>query len=209
MQLSVLKKDGKTGKKKVSESLFATPYNENLVHQSLLLDIHNDHTGTKAQKTRSQVRGGGKKPWRQKGTGRARAGTIRSPIWRGGGVPFAAKPVKRKVKINKKMRTLAIRSALSELARQDRIMLTEQIKLEKPKTSEVVEIIKKIKDAENKKLLIVVNEIDNNLWLSARNIHKVSVAEPKSVTTLQLAQHEMVLLEEAATEKLEKVLCEK
>ena len=140
MELSVVKPGNKAaGTVAVSEANFAREYNEALVHQVVTAFLSGARQGTRAQKTRSEVAGGGKKPWRQKGTGRARAGTIRSPIWRSGGVTFAAKPQDHSQKVNRKMYRAAMRSILSELARTDRLMIVEALDVEQPKTKLLVE----------------------------------------------------------------------
>ena len=155
----------------VSDTVFAKEYNEALVHQVVVAYMAGARAGTKAQKTRSEVRGGGKKPWRQKGTGRARVGTIRSPIWRSGGVTFAAKPRSYDQKVNRKMYRGAIRSILSELVRQERLTIVEQFDVEAPKTKLLAE---KLKKANLNDVLIVVGDgqLSENLYLASRNIKK-------------------------------------
>ena len=152
----------------VSEATFGREFNEALVHQVVVAFGAGARQGSKAQKTRSEVRGGGAKPWRQKGTGRARAGTIRSPIWRSGGVTFAAKPQDHSQKVNRKMYRGAIASILSELVRQERLIVVNDFSVETPKTKELVA---KLKGLELKDVLIVTKEVDENLFLSARNLY--------------------------------------
>ena len=162
----------------VSDTTFGREYNEALVHQVVVAYAAGARQGTRAQKTRSDVRGGGKKPWRQKGTGRARAGTIRSPIWVGGGVTFAARPQDHSQKVNKKMYRGAVRSILSELVRQDRLIVVEKFTVEAPKTKELAA---KLKDMDLKDVLIITEELDENLFLAARNLYKVDVRDVQGI----------------------------
>jgi large subunit ribosomal protein L4 len=159
--------------------------------------------GTRAQKNRSAVAGGGKKPWRQKGTGRARAGTIRSPIWRSGGVTFAATPQDHSQKVNKKMYRSAMRSILSELARSERLVVVENMNLEQPKTKLLVEELKGY-GLEN--VLIVACEVDQNLYLASRNLHKVDVRDVEGVDPVSLIAHEKVVITVDAVKKFEEAL---
>jgi large subunit ribosomal protein L4 len=159
--------------------------------------------GSKAQKTRSEVNGGGRKPFRQKGTGRARAGTIRSPIWRGGGATFAAKPRDHSQKVNKKMFRGAMQSILSELIRQDRLVVTEDFAVDAPKTKQVHSRLKEL-DLEN--VLIVVEEVDSNLYLAARNLKKVEVIDVQGVNPVNLIGFEKVLFTVGALKKAEEML---
>jgi large subunit ribosomal protein L4 len=164
MELSL--KDA-AGALEVSEATFGLEFNEALVHQVVVAYAAGARQGTRAQKTRSEVSGGGAKPWRQKGTGRARAGTTRGPIWRSGGVTFAAKPQDHSQKVNRKMYRGAIKSILSELVRQDRLVVVENFTVETPKTKELVA---KLNGLELKDVLIITPEVDENLFLSARNL---------------------------------------
>jgi large subunit ribosomal protein L4 len=171
VELSVLKPGNDTsGTLSVSDAAFAREYNEALVHQVVTAYLAGARQGTRAQKTRSEVSGGGKKPWRQKGTGRARAGTIRSPIWRSGGVTFAAKPQDHSQKVNRKMYRAAVRSILSELARQDRLVVVESFDVEVPKTKLLV---KQLGDFGLDNVLIVSTEVGENLYLASRTLHGV------------------------------------
>lgn len=173
MELSVLKPGNDTsGTLSVSDAAFAREYNEALVHQVVTAYLAGARQGTRAQKTRSEVSGGGKKPWRQKGTGRARAGTIRSPIWRSGGVTFAAKPQDHSQKVNRKMYRAAVRSILSELARQERLVVVESFDVEMPKTKLLV---KQLGDFGLDNVLIVSTEVGENLYLASRNLDRKSV----------------------------------
>jgi large subunit ribosomal protein L4 len=195
-------KDAK-GALEVSESTFGRDFNEALVHQVVVAFAAGARQGTRAQKTRSEVRGGGKKPWNQKGTGRARAGTIRSPIWRSGGVTFAAKPQDHSQKVNRKMYRGAIRSILSELVRQDRLIVVENFGVETPKTKELVG---KLKDYDLKDVLIVTPEVEENLFLSARNLYKVDVRDVAGLDPVSLIAFEKVLVTAAAVKQIEEML---
>jgi large subunit ribosomal protein L4 len=187
----------------VSEATFGRDFNEALVHQVVVAFGAGARQGSKAQKTRSEVRGGGAKPWRQKGTGRARAGTIRSPIWRSGGVTFAAKPQDHSQKVNKKMYRGAIQSILSELVRQERLIVVEKFTVETPKTKE---LISKLKEFELKDVLIVTSEVDENLFLSARNLYKVDVRDVQGIDPVSLIAFEKVLMTADAVKQLEESL---
>jgi len=187
----------------VSDSTFAREYNESLVHQVVTAYLAGARQGTRAQKTRAEVSGGGKKPWRQKGTGRARAGSIRSPIWRSGGVAFAAKPQDHSQKVNRKMYRAALRSIISELARQDRLMVIEKLDLEAPKTRLLV---KQLGEYGVDNVLIVASEVDKNLYLAARNLHKVDVRDVDGVDPVSLIGHDKVMVTVDAVKKIEEML---
>ncbi|MEH6504502.1 MAG: 50S ribosomal protein L4 [Cycloclasticus sp.] len=175
--------------KDVSEAVFGQDYNEGLVHQLVVTYMANARAGTRAQKTRSEVSGGGVKPWKQKGTGRARAGTIRSPIWRTGGVTFAAKPQDHSKKLNKKMYAVAMRSILSELVRQERLVIIDELSLDEPKTKVLSGIL-----AENgiSSTLIVLAADDFNLQLASRNLHKIDVCTAFEIDPVSLLSFEKV-----------------
>ena len=162
----------------ISDSAFGRDFNESLVHQAVVSYMAGSRQGTSQQKTRSDVRGGGKKPYRQKGTGRARAGTIRSPLWRGGGVTFASRPRDYSKKINKKMYRAAIRSIFSELLRQEKLVAIENPVLDKPKTKEIAKFLNEFSLS---KVLIITDEIDINLFLSVRNIPNVDVITVREI----------------------------
>jgi len=187
----------------VSDTTFGREYNEALVHQVVVAYAAGARQGTRAQKTRSEVRGGGKKPWRQKGTGRARAGTIRSPIWVGGGVTFAARPQAHSQKVNKKMYRGAVRSILSELVRQDRLIVVEKFTVEAPKTKELAA---KLKDLDLKDVLIITEELDENLFLAARNLYKVDVRDVQGIDPVSLIAFDKVLVTADAVKKIEESL---
>ena len=195
-------KDAK-GALEVSDSTFGRDFNEALVHQVVVAFAAGARQGTRAQKTRSEVRGGGKKPWNQKGTGRARAGTIRSPIWRSGGVTFAAKPQDHSQKVNRKMYRGALRSIFSELVRQDRLVVVEKFGVETPKTKELVG---KLKEFDLKDVLIVTPEVEENLFLSARNLYKVDVRDVAGIDPVSLIGFEKVLVTADAVKQIEEML---
>ena len=191
------------GKITVADSIFASEYNEALIHQALTAFMAGSRAGTRAQKTRSDARGGGRKPWRQKGTGRARSGTIRSPIWRGGGVTFAARPKDHSQKLNKKMYRGAMRSILAELARQDRLILIDEFSVEAPKTKDMVA---RLKSLELSDVLIVTDEVTENLFLSTRNIPHVDVIDTEEINPYVLIGYEKVLMTQDALTKVEGLL---
>lgn len=187
----------------VSETTFGREFNEALVHQVVVAYAAGARQGTRAQKTRSEVSGGGAKPWRQKGTGRARAGTIRSPIWRTGGVTFAAKPQDHSQKVNKKMYRGAMKSILSELVRQERLIVVENFSVEAPKTKALVA---KLKELELNDVLIVTGEVDENLFLAARNLYKVDVRDVTGIDPVSLIAFDKVLMTAAAVKQVEEML---
>jgi large subunit ribosomal protein L4 len=187
----------------VSDATFGREFNEALVHQVVVAYAAGARQGTRAQKNRSDVRGGGKKPWRQKGTGRARSGTIRSPIWVGGGVTFAARPQDHSQKVNKKMYRGAVKSILSELVRQDRLIVVENFGVEAPKTKELKA---KLKDLDLKDVLIITEELDENLFLAARNLYKVDVRDVQGIDPVSLIAFDKVLVTADAVKKIEESL---
>jgi large subunit ribosomal protein L4 len=184
----------------ISENAFSKDFNEALVHQAVVSFLAGSRQGSSKQKTRSEVRGGGKKPYRQKGTGRARAGTIRSPLWRGGGVAFAATPRDYSKKINKKMYRAAIRSIFSELLRQGRLVAIEKPVLEKPKTKEIANFLKEFSLS---KVLIITDELDVNLYLSARNIPNVDIITVREINPVNLLKAQKVAVTADAFKKIE------
>jgi large subunit ribosomal protein L4 len=187
----------------VSEATFGQKFNETLVHQVVTAYRAAGRAGTKAQKSRAEVRGGGKKPWAQKGTGQARAGSSRSPIWVGGGKTFAAKPRDFAQKVNRKMYRGAIRSMLSELARTDRLVVTDSIALEAPKTRLLQN---QLKSWSLEKVLIVVEATDEKLYLASRNLPYVEVLEATALNPLSLASYDKVLMTVAAVKRIEERL---
>jgi large subunit ribosomal protein L4 len=204
VELSIVKPGNEqSGTVSVSDVAFAREYNEDLVHQVVTAYLAGSRQGTRAQKNRAAVSGGGKKPWRQKGTGRARAGTIRSPIWRSGGVTFAAKPQDHSQKVNRKMYRAALRSIMSELARQDRLMVVESMDVEAPKTKLLV---KQLGEYGVDNVLIVTAEVGENLYLAARNLHKVDVRDVDGVDPVSLIGYEKVMVTVDAVKKFEEML---
>ncbi|MHB1828619.1 MAG: 50S ribosomal protein L4 [Steroidobacteraceae bacterium] len=191
------------GELQVSEAAFGREFNEALVHQVLNAYRAAGRAGTKAQKTRAEVRGGGRKPWAQKGTGQARAGSSRSPIWVGGGRAFAAKPRSFEQKVNRKMYRGAIRAMLSELARTERLLVAEQLALEAPKTRLLAGQLKSWTRAS---VLIVVEALDEKLFLAARNLPHVEVIEAAALNPLSLMRHDKVLMTVGAVKMLEERL---
>ena len=200
MKLDVLNTANKKEDVQISEATFGKDFNETLVHQAVVTYLAGSRQGSHKQKTRSEVRGGGKKPYAQKGTGRARAGTIRSPIWRGGGVAFAAKPRDYSKKINKKMYRAAISSIFSELHRQERLVAIEQPKFESHKTKEMCAFLKTFG---LEKVLIILDEMDTNLYLSSRNIPHVEVVTVKEINPVILLRSEKVAVTPAAFKLIE------
>jgi large subunit ribosomal protein L4 len=204
VELSVVKAgSGDAGTVSVSDVAFAREYNEDLVHQVVTAYLAGARQGTRAQKNRAAVSGGGKKPWRQKGTGRARAGTSSSPIWRTGGVTFAAQPQDHSQKVNRKMYRAAMQSIMSELARQDRLLVVESLDLEAPKTKLLVQQLGEF-GLDN--VLIVSAEVDENLYLAARNLHKVDVRDVDGIDPLSLIGHDKVMVTVDAVKKIEEML---
>jgi len=194
---------GAKGAVEVSEATFGREFNEALVHQVVTAYAAGARQGSRAQKTRSEVSGGGKKPWRQKGTGRARAGTIRSPIWRSGGVTFAAKPQDHSQKVNKKMYRGAIKSILSELVRQERFIVVENFDVETPKTKALAA---KLNEMSLKDVLIITEEVSENLFLSARNLYKVDVRDVATIDPVSLIAFDKVLVTAGAVKQIEEML---
>jgi large subunit ribosomal protein L4 len=188
---------------KVSEVVFGQSYNESLIHQVLTAYMAGGRAGTKAQKTRAEVSGGGIKPWRQKGTGRARAGTIRSPLWRKGGKSFAAVPRDFKQKVNRKMYEGAMRSIWSELVRQNRLIVLDDFTLTEPKTRGLLQKLALLKV---ERVLIIHDNIDRNLLLAARNLYKVQLCPPEAVNPAILIAFEQVLVTVNALKHIEEKL---
>ena len=188
---------------KVSEATFGRDFSEALVHQVVTAYLAGARAGTKAQKTRSDVRGGGRKPWNQKGTGRARAGTIRSPIWRGGGQTFAARPRDHSQKVNRKMYRGALQAILSELVRQNRLVVMDSFELSAPKTSE---FLGKLNGLEFEKGLIITAEVDGNLFLATRNIPNIYVLDVVGLDPVSLVSADKVIMTVDAVKKIEEWL---
>lgn len=184
----------------LSEVVFDKPFNEPLLHQVVTAILASQRQGTRAQKTRTEVNGGGAKPWKQKGTGRARAGSIRSPLWRGGGKTFAAKPQCYKQKINKKSYSVAMCSTLSELLRQDRLILVDKLEVEQPKTKAMLE---QLKPYEFDNVLIVSENIDENLYLASRNLPNVAMVDVVELNPVLLIGFDKVIMTVEAIKQLE------
>jgi len=197
----------KDGKKDVgivvSDAVFGQDFNEPLVHQLVISYLAYARSGTKAQKSRSDVSGGGAKPWKQKGSGRARAGTSRGPLWRTGGVTFAASNRSYKKKLNKKMYRAAMRSIFSELLRQDRLIVTDDIYPDAPKTKELTS---KLKSYENNRILIIADAVNSDLFLAARNLFKVEVCMSSSLNPVKLVNSDKVLVTTLAIKLIEERL---
>ena len=200
MKIDLLTASTKKADLTISEATFGKDFNESLVHQAVVSYMAGSRQGSSKQKTRSEVRGGGKKPYAQKGTGRARAGTIRSPLWRGGGVTFAATPRDYSKKINKKMYRAALRSIFSELLRQGKLVAIETPVLEKPKTKEIAKFLS---DFSLSKVLFITNSFDSNFYLSARNIPNVDVITVKEINPVILLRADKVAVTAEAFKSIE------
>jgi large subunit ribosomal protein L4 len=192
--------NAKPSKLTVSDTVFDASFNEALVHQVLTTYMAGARAGTKAQKTRSEVRGGGKKPFKQKGTGRARAGTIRSPIWRGGGVAFAARPRSYTKKLNKKMYQGAMRSILSELVRQGRLTCIDSFQIDEPKTKKAKELLTTLGFNE---VLVITDDVTSNVFMATRNIPMIDVIDTSEMDPYSLIGFDNVLMTKAAVDKVE------
>ena len=204
MELALALPGNETGEKiSLSDETFGREYNEPLVHQSVVTYLAGARQGSVQQKTRSEVRGGGRKPWRQKGTGRARSGTIRSPIWRSGGVTFAARPQDFSKKLNRKMYRGAMQCILSELIRQDRLIVVNEFAVESHKTKDLAT---KLKEYDLDNVLIVSDQIEENLYLAARNLHKVDVLDVSGLDPVSLIGFDKVLITVPALKKAEEML---
>jgi large subunit ribosomal protein L4 len=195
--------NAEAGTLSVSDATFAREYNEDLVHQVVTSYLAGARQGTRAQKNRADVRGGGKKPWRQKGTGRARAGTIRSPIWRSGGVTFAAQPQDHGQKVNRKMYRAALKTIMSELARQGRLVVVETLDVEAPKTKLLVN---ELDGYGVNSALLVTDQVNENLYLASRNLQKVDVRDVQGIDPVSLLAHDKVMVTVDAVKKIEEML---
>lgn len=187
----------------VSETTFGREFNEALVHQVVVAYASAARQGSRAQKTRAEIAGSGKKPWRQKGTGRARSGSIKSPIWRSGGVTFAAKPQDHSQKVNRKMYRGALKSIFSELVRQERLVVVETFTVEAPKTKLLTQ---KLNDMNLNDVLIITTEVDENLFLAARNLHKVDVRDVAGIDPVSLIAFDKVVITVDAVKQVEEML---
>jgi large subunit ribosomal protein L4 len=204
MKLKLVEKGAESREVEASDATFAREYNEALVHQVVVAYMAGGRAGTKAQKTRAEVRGGGIKPWRQKGTGQARVGSIRSPIWVGGGRAFAAKPRDFTQKVNRKMYRGAMQAMLSELARQERLAVVNSLELEAPKTKLLLQKLKELGLGEN--VLVLIEAFDEKLALASRNLPNVTVLPVSALDPLSLARHDRVLATVGAVRLLEERL---
>jgi len=201
MELKIV--DSDSGSLNVSDKIFDREYNEPLVHQLVTSYLSGGRQGSRAQKTRSEVNGGGRKPWKQKGSGRARAGTIRSPIWRSGGVTFAAKPQDHSQKLNRKMFRAGMSSIVSQLLREERFLVIESLTVDSPKTKGFVSKMKGLNVVSG---LFVTDEVDLNLFLSARNIPGVEVRDVAGLDPVSLISFDKIIVTASALKKLEEVL---
>jgi large subunit ribosomal protein L4 len=203
MELQVKHADGATSSQvPVAEEIFARPFNETLVHQVVVAYLAGARAGTRAQKNRAQVRGGGAKPWRQKGTGRARAGSIRSPLWRGGGVTFAARPQDHSQKVNRKMYRAAMRAIFSELVRQERLLVVDTLDLPEIKTKHMVVRLEDLGLADQRRVLMVAEDIGLNFLLSARNLPGVAVSDVASLDPVSLVGSDTVVMTVGAVQRI-------
>jgi len=202
MELNITGSD--KGTVAVSDDTFSRDFNEALVHQVVTAYLAGARQGTRAQKTRSEVRGGGKKPWAQKGSGRARAGTIRSPIWRSGGVTFAAKPQDFSQKVNRKMYRAAMQVILSELVRSERLVVVESVSVDSPKTKVLNERLRE--QGLLGSTLIISEEVESNLYLASRNIPRVDVSDASGIDPLSLVAYEKIVVTVPALKKIEEML---
>ena len=203
MEINIATSKGAAGTVSVSDVAFGREFNQDLVHQAVVAYMAGGRQGTKQQKTRSDVSGGGKKPWKQKGSGRARAGTIRSPIWRGGGTTFAARPRNYEQKLNKKMYRAAIQSILSELVRQERLIAVNDFDVESPKTKA---LLTKLNEYNLTNALIVSDAVSENLYLAARNLHNIDVRDAQGIDPVSLIRFDKVVVTVAALKQLEESL---
>jgi len=203
MELNIATPEGSKGTVSVSDLTFGREFNQDLVHQAVVAYMSAGRQGTKAQKNRSDVSGGGRKPWRQKGTGRARAGSIRSPLWRSGGTTFAARPRDYEQKLNKKMYRAALRCILSELNRQERLVVVESFEVDSPKTKSLVQ---KLAQFNLSDVLIVSENVGENLYLAARNLHKVDVRDVQALDPVSLIRFEKVVVTVSALKQIEEAL---
>jgi large subunit ribosomal protein L4 len=203
MELQVKNASGATsGQVAVAEETFARPFNETLVHQVVVAYLAGARAGTRAQKNRAQVRGGGAKPWRQKGTGRARAGSTRGPLWRGGGVTFAARPQDHSQKINRKMYRGAMRAIFSELVRQERLLVVDALDLPEIKTKRMIAQLKEFGVADQRRVLLVTEEVSLNLYLSARNLPGVAVTDVGGLDPVSLVGADSVVMTMGAVQRV-------
>ncbi len=187
------------------ESVFGVPVNENVIHQAVTAQLANRRQGTHYTKSRGEVRGGGRKPWRQKGTGRARVGTIRSPLWRGGAITFGPKPRDYSINLPKKVKRLALKSALSSKLEENSVIVLDKLSFEQPKTKDMVSVLKALK-ADGSKVLVMSIDNGDNVWFSARNIARVKSIAPNNINIVDILHYDKLLITEEAVRKVEEVL---
>lgn len=203
MELQIKNASGTvSGQITLADETFTRPFNEGLVHQAVVAYLAGSRAGTRAQKTRSEVSGGGAKPFRQKGTGRARAGSSRSPLWRGGGVTFAARPQDHSQKLNKKMYRAAMRSIFSELLRQDRLLVVDTLEMAEAKTKQMIAWLTALGLAEQSRVLLVSDEVDVNLYLSARNLRNIAVVDTVGLDPVSLVGSDKVVMTVGAAQRV-------
>jgi len=203
MELQIKNASGTvSGQITLADETFTRPFNEGLVHQAVVAYLAGGRAGTRAQKTRSEVSGGGAKPFRQKGTGRARAGSSRSPLWRGGGVTFAARPQDHSQKLNKKMYRAAMRSIFSELLRQDRLLVVDTLEMAEAKTKQMIAWLTALGLAEQSRVLLVSDEVDVNLYLSARNLRNIAVVDTVGLDPVSLVGSDKVVMTVGAAQRV-------
>lgn len=195
----------KTGEMELNENVFGIQFNEAVVHQALVMQLASRRQGTAATKTRAQVRGGGRKPWKQKGTGRARAGTIRSPLWVGGGTVFGPQPRSYSFRMPRKVRRLAIKSALSAKVAEGELLVVDALGFEQPKTKQVIDLLKNFNAADNKALIITAEE-NENVGKSSRNIEGVKAITSMGLNVFDLLHHDKILITKDAVTRIEEVL---
>ena len=201
--VSVYNMEGaKVGDVQLNDAIFAVEINEHLVHQAVVAQLANKRQGTQSAKTRSEVSGGGRKPWRQKGTGRARQGSTRSPQWTGGGVVFAPKPRDYEIKLNKKEKRAALKSVLTSKVQEEKFFVIDALKCEEPKTKTMVNLLSKLGA---NKALVVLNENDQNVILSSRNIPDVKTAQTNTINVFDILKYDAVVIDKAALETIEEV----
>lgn len=207
MEIQLINSAGQaSGNLSLAETVFNRDFNEALVHQVVVAYLAGGRAGTRAQKSRSDVSGGGAKPWRQKGTGRARSGTIRSPLWRGGGVTFAAKPQNHSQKVNRKMYRGALRAIFSELHRQDRLVVTVDLELDAPRTKQALELLTRLGVTQNQRVLLVTDQIEPTLALAIRNLFTVTTCTVETLSPTTLIGSDRVIVTQAALAKIEEWL---
>ena len=202
-EVSVLNMEGsEVGKMKLNDAIFGVEINEHLVHQAVVAQLANNRQGTQKAKTRSEVRGGGRKPWRQKGTGHARQGSIRAPQWTGGGVVFAPTPRDYSKKMNKKEKRIALKSALTSRVEEGKFIVLDELKFDAPKTKEFAEVMKNL---EADKALVVLNDNDTNVVKSAANIPTVKTASTQTINVYDILKYDTVIVTQDAVKTIEEV----